>query len=129
MNGQASQSEPGVPQGAPGSFVPMLEARGLTKSFGGVRALRGADITVAPGEIHGIVGANGSGKSTFVKILAGYHQADAGEVRVRGEAVDLRHDLPRPGFRFVHQDLGLIGELSVAENLALRADGDGFALR
>jgi ribose transport system ATP-binding protein len=101
----------------------LLEVRGLTKAFGGVRALRGVDIDVRPGSIHGIVGANGSGKSTFVKILAGYHRPDEGTVRVRGEEIDSSREHGHPGFRFVHQDLALIPELSVAENINLLGTG------
>jgi len=58
--------------------APLLEARGLTKSFGGALALDGVDLTVLPGEVHGLLGENGSGKSTLIKILAGYHVPDAG---------------------------------------------------
>jgi ribose transport system ATP-binding protein len=112
-----------------GDVEPLLRAEALTKSFGGVKALRGVDLSVAPGTIHGIVGANGSGKSTFVKILAGYHQADAGSVRVRGEEIDPAREHGHAGFRFVHQDLALIPELSVSENLALLGADSGSLLR
>ena len=102
--------------------APLLEARGLTKSFGGALALDGVDLTVLPGEVHGLLGENGSGKSTLIKILAGYHVPDAGTLSVSGH--DVRLPL-RPGeyrelgFEFVHQDLGLVPSLSVAENLFL----------
>jgi len=102
--------------------APLLEARGLTKSFGGALALDGVDLTVLPGEVHGLLGENGSGKSTLIKILAGYHVPDAGTLSVAGH--DVRLPL-RPGeyrelgFEFVHQDLGLVPSLSVAENLFL----------
>jgi len=99
---------------------PLLAARGLTKGFGGALALEGVDLTIFPGEVHGLLGENGSGKSTLIKILAGYHVPDGGELTVNGQEVSL----PIPsggsrelGFEFVHQDLGLVPSLSVAENL------------
>jgi ribose transport system ATP-binding protein len=100
--------------------APLLAVHGLTKSFGGSLALDGVDLTVLPGEVHGLLGENGSGKSTLIKILAGYHAPDAGELMVNGAEVGL----PLPagesralGFEFVHQDLGLVPALSVTENL------------
>ena len=102
--------------------TPLLEVRGLTKSFGGELALDHVDLTVLPSEIHGLLGENGSGKSTLIKILAGFHQPDAGSLIVNGGDVRLPlrageyRDL---GFEFVHQDLGLIPTLSVTENLYL----------
>ncbi len=66
--------------------VPRLSIRGLTKSFGGVRALSRADLDVMPGEIHGLLGKNGSGKSTLIKILSGYHRrtrAPSGSTGIR----------------------------------------------
>jgi ribose transport system ATP-binding protein len=82
------------------------------------------DLAVGPGEIHALVGENGAGKSTLIKILAGVHQADAGEVRLLGQRVD-RYGASLP-LSFVHQDLGLVDELSVGENVALVA---GFPRR
>jgi ribose transport system ATP-binding protein len=105
----------------------LLEVRGLTKAFGGALALDGVDLTVLSGEVHGLLGENGSGKSTLIKILAGYHDPDAGTLSVRGEPVDLplapgvyRH----LGFEFVHQDLGLVSSLSVVENLFMAEIAD-----
>ena len=103
--------------------TPVIAVRHLSKHFGGARALDGVDLTVLPGEVHGLLGQNGSGKSTLIKILAGYHAPEpGGELRVNGEQVRLPL---RPGqFRelgmsFVHQDLGLIPSLTVTENLRL----------
>lgn len=98
----------------------LLEVLGLTKSFGGALALDQVDLTVLPGEVHGLLGENGSGKSTLIKILAGYHDPDAGSLVVNGEAVSLPlrpGEYRRLGFEFVHQDLGLVNSLSVVENL------------
>jgi len=99
---------------------PRLALTGLSKSFGGTKALRGVDLDVLPGEVHGLLGENGSGKSTLIKILAGYHQPDDGELEVRGEPVKLPlhpGQFRELGMSFVHQDLGLIQSVSVVENL------------
>ncbi len=98
----------------------LLEFRGLTKSFGGALALDQVDLTVLPGEVHGLLGENGSGKSTLIKILAGYHEPDAGTLAVAGRALNLPlrpGEYRHLGFEFVHQDLGLVNSLSVVENL------------
>ena len=100
--------------------VPTIAIRGLTKRFSGILALNDVDLTVLPGEVHGLLGENGSGKSTLIKVLAGFHGVDGGELRVGGEPVDLPLGPGRPqelGLQFVHQDLGLIGSLSVLDNL------------
>ena len=99
---------------------PALVLRGVSKHFGGVRALVDVDLTVGGGEIHGLLGENGSGKSTLIKILAGFHVPDAGTLEVHGRSVDL--PLPPGRFRelgisFVHQDLALLSSLTVVENL------------
>jgi ribose transport system ATP-binding protein len=100
--------------------APALALHGLSKGFGGVRALDGVSLEVLPGEVHGLLGENGSGKSTLVKILAGFHAPDEGELEVRGEPVRLPlapGQFRRLGMSFVHQDLGLVPTLSVTENL------------
>jgi ribose transport system ATP-binding protein len=104
----------------PPAAQPRLEARGLTKSFGGTQALRGVGLTLFPGEVHGLLGENGSGKSTLIKILAGFHAPDAGELEIDGEPVRLPLEAGRfrqLGMSFVHQHLGLVESLSVLENL------------
>ena len=68
---------------------PLLTVRGVTKSFGGALALDDVDLTVLPGEVHGLLGENGSGKSTLIKILAGYHAPEAGSLTVNGGEVGL----------------------------------------
>jgi ribose transport system ATP-binding protein len=100
--------------------LPALAIRSVSKSFGGVHALQGAELTVLPGEVHGLLGENGSGKSTLIKILAGFHAPDAGELYVHGERVKLplhAGQFRALGLDFVHQDLALIPALSVVENL------------
>jgi ribose transport system ATP-binding protein len=100
-----------------------LEARHISKSFGGTRALDDAELIVSRREIHGLLGENGSGKSTLIKILAGYHAPDPGGSLVIGDRaarLPLRPGEARElGLRFVHQDLSLIPSLSVVENLQL----------
>ena len=105
----------------------LLEVRGLTKAFGGALALDRVDLTVLPGEVHGLLGENGSGKSTLIKILAAYHDPDAGTLAVNGQAVNLPlrpGEYRHLGFEFVHQDLGLVNSLSVVENLFMTEIAD-----
>jgi ribose transport system ATP-binding protein len=95
----------------------LLEIRGLTKRFTGTLALDGVDFDVRAGEVHALLGENGAGKSTLIKVLAGVHLADEGEVRLRGRTVDpVAEQLP---ISFIHQDLGLVDTMSVAENVAV----------
>jgi ribose transport system ATP-binding protein len=95
-----------------------LRLTGISKRFGGVRALHDVEMSVPRGEVHGLVGANGSGKSTLVKILAGYHGPDDGQVEVWGKDVSLPvTDASRHGIATIHQDLGLIESLSIVENV------------
>jgi ribose transport system ATP-binding protein len=100
----------------------VLEARNVSKTFAAGPALCSFDLTVRAGQIHGLVGENGSGKSTFIKILAGYHEADPG-ARITLAGRELSHASGQSayalGCRFVHQDLGLIDELTIADNLSL----------
>lgn len=99
---------------------PRLAIKGLTKSFGGVRALSRADLTIMPGEIHGLLGKNGSGKSTLIKILSGFHKPDEGALEIDGKPVPLPIPLghsEKIGLSFVHQNLGLLLEATVLENL------------
>ncbi len=108
-----------------------LEITGLSKSFGGVRALESVDLRVAPGEIHGLVGRNGSGKSTLIKVLAGYHSPDPGaQLKVAGREVPLpvhARALSQLGLSFVHQDLGLVANLSILENMRVGRYRSRFA--
>ncbi len=99
-----------------------LRIEHLSKTFPGQAALIDVSLSVAPAEVHALVGQNGSGKSTIIKILAGYHQPDPGaSAWVDGHPLQLGdgEDAQKLGLRFVHQDLGLVGMLSAVENLAL----------
>src|SRR6266478_7808615 len=101
----------------------LLKIEGLSKTFGGTRALIDADLDVREHEIHALVGQNGSGKSTLIKSLAGYHHPDPGaRAWFSGEPFELGSGLAygHDRLRFVHQDLGHVLELGVIDNLALR---------
>ncbi len=104
-----------------GERTPLLEARGVVKSFGRVRALRGANFTVYPGEVVALVGDNGAGKSTLVKTLAGVHSPDEGQLLVDGEPVSFGSpvDARAHGIEVVYQDLALAAELQPSANLYL----------
>ncbi len=114
----------GAPDGAPtrGAEAPVVALRGLSKSFGGARALDGVDLTVRRGEIHGLLGENGSGKSTLIKVLAGFHTPDEGTLEINGDPIPLPlapGQFSTLGLSFVHQDLGLLRDLTVLENLRM----------
>jgi ribose transport system ATP-binding protein len=99
----------------------LLEAKGIRKSYGGVPALNEAHLTVAAGEIHGLVGENGAGKSTLARILAGEAARDGGEIAWMGHPVHIasRHDAERLGINLIHQELNLAPHLTVADNIFL----------
>lgn len=100
---------------------PLLKARGLWKSFPGVRALEAVDFTLRRGEIHALMGENGAGKSTLIKILTGVDAPDAGEMALDGKAIQPRspQEAQRLGISTVYQEINLIPQLSVAENITL----------
>ena len=102
----------------------LLEMRGVSKVFPGVRALDGVDFTVRRGEIHALMGENGAGKSTLIKVLTGAEQRDGGEVRLDEEPIRPRSpkDAQRVGISTVYQEVNLVPNLSVAENLFLGAE-------
>ncbi len=101
--------------------MPLLNATGIDKRFGGVAALTGADFACAAGEIHALLGENGAGKSTMVKVLCGVHPPDAGALAYSGEAVAFHgpSDAVAAGIVPVFQELSLVPDLTVAENLFL----------
>lgn len=99
----------------------LLQARGIVKNFGHVRALRGCDFDVYPGEVVAMIGDNGAGKSTLVKAIAGVHHPDEGQLYFDGEPVTLSDptDAQALGIETVYQDLALAPDLDPAANLFL----------
>jgi len=101
--------------------TPILQARGLTKRYGHVTALDGADFDLLPGEILAVIGDNGAGKSTLIKALSGALVPDEGEIRLDGKVVRFHSpsDARRQGIETVYQDLAVAPAMSIAENLFL----------
>ena len=102
--------------------APVLAMRGISKSFFGVEVLHQVNFSVKRGEIMGLCGENGAGKSTLMKILAGVHAHDAGDIVLRGEAVRRNAtpmEMQNLGVSMIHQELNLLDELTVAQNIFL----------
>src|SRR5947199_4218090 len=110
MTGSLRPSEPAL-----------LEIRGLTRSFPGVKALQGVDFTVRSGEVHALMGENGAGKSTLIKVLTGVVPRDAGTIQFAGQLINPRSpkEAEALGLSTVYQEVNLIPHLSVAENICL----------
>lgn len=108
--------------------VPLLEVRNLTKSFPGVRALRGVSLTLGHGEVLAVIGENGAGKSTLMKILAGVQAQDTGELIIEGRPLSLRsvHDAMGQGIALIHQELNLAETLEVGANIFLGREPQRF---
>src|SRR5579875_3923514 len=100
--------------------TPLISVRGLVKSFGPIRAVDGVSLDIYPGEVLGVIGDNGAGKSTFLSLLAGFHRPDAGEFYYRGTRARItsparsRREL---GIEMVYQDLAMSPDLTVWQNL------------
>jgi D-xylose transport system ATP-binding protein len=101
--------------------TPLLELRGVTKSYGSVQALTDVDFEVRSGEIMALVGDNGAGKSTLIKCIAGIHAADDGEIWFEGRHVSVSgpKDAAKLGIEVVYQDLALCDNLDVVQNMYL----------
>jgi ribose transport system ATP-binding protein len=113
---------------------PILEMRGVSKSFFSIKALRAVDLTVYAGEIHALMGENGAGKSTLMKILSGAYRPDpGGEIRIEGKPVRIEGPLGgrAAGISIIYQELSLAPNLSVAENIYLgrEVSHSGFLAR
>ena len=115
------QSQAGAGRGAVLDGEPVLVATGLEKSFFGVTVLRGVGLTLHAGEVHGLVGENGAGKSTFMKILAGVYERDGGTITLGGTEVAFSHPVQaaHAGLATVFQEFNLLPERTVAQNVFL----------
>src|SRR5215213_6171229 len=107
----------------PESTQPLLSFRGIVKQFGGTLAVAGVDLDIAAGQVHALLGANGAGKSTIIKMLAGVYAADRGEILFKGRVIHPRTEIDRLPIAFIHQDLGLFDWMTVAENVAIGPSG------
>ncbi|MDF2443375.1 MAG: rhamnose transport system ATP-binding protein [Subtercola sp.] len=103
------------------AVLPRLRMSGISKRYGAVRAIRGADITIRPGTVHALVGENGAGKSTLIKILSGAEVSDTGTIEIDGvpRTIASTSDAMALGIATVYQEPQLFAELSVAENIFL----------
>jgi ribose transport system ATP-binding protein len=101
--------------------TPLLEVKGVTKAFAGVRALKGVDLSIAPGEVHCVLGQNGAGKSTLIKILSGSYIPDQGEFIWNGEPVTISGPTAaiELGIATMYQELDVVDGLTIAENIFL----------
>jgi ABC-type sugar transport system ATPase subunit len=101
---------------------PLLRVEGVSKRYGGVCALDGVSMEVAPGEVHALIGGNGAGKSTLSKVIAGVVRPDAGRILLDGKPATIRSplDAQRHGIGIIFQELDLFTSLTVAENVAIR---------
>src|SRR2546425_1235191 len=102
----------------------MIELRNITKRFGEVLANDQVSFSVTPGTIHAIVGENGAGKSTAMRIAYGFYTADSGEILINGQVRSIRtpHDAIHLGIGMVHQHFMLVEPMTVVENIVLRAE-------
>src|ERR1700739_4733594 len=103
---------------------PILQIRGITKSFPGVRALKNVDLRIWPGEVHALMGENGAGKSTLMKILAGAYRPDSGEILFDGAPVQFRtpHEARLAGIGIIYQELTVAPNLTVSGNVFLGSE-------
>ena len=101
--------------------TPVVEMRGISKSFGAIQALRDVELRLMPGEILGLVGDNSAGKSTLMKVLSGAYQKDDGEIRVEGQTVHFKspHESRDRGIEMIYQDFALCGNMDIASNMFL----------
>lgn len=101
-----------------------LEMRNICKSFGPVQVLTNANLKVGPGEVHALIGENGAGKSTFMKILTGIYEKDSGEILINGQEVNFKNvtESEAYGVSIVNQELNIFGEMTVLENLFINRE-------
>lgn len=121
LTARPCKEDPGLQQHRPTPDVSILEARNVSKSFAGVKALVDVSLTLGRGEVHALMGENGAGKSTLMKVLAGLYTADSGMILLGGRPLVLRspQEAIRNGIAMIHQELMPIPDLTVAENILL----------
>jgi ribose transport system ATP-binding protein len=105
----------------PMSTAPFITAESIAKSFGVVRALRDVSLEIERGQVHGLVGANGAGKSTFLNVVGGVIQPDSGRLLVDGEETSIAdpRQAAERGFAFIHQELALVPQFSAIDNMTI----------
>jgi rhamnose transport system ATP-binding protein len=110
---------------------PLIEARGISKQFGGVEVLRDIDLDLRAGEIHALLGENGAGKSTFAKIIAGVHRPSRGTLRMNGAVIEVTSPIAAQarGIALIHQEPISFPDLSIAENIVMGRKGGGLLSR
>ena len=96
----------------------LLKATDIHKWYGKIHAVRGVNFTINRGEILGLIGDNGAGKSSLLKVLSGYHSQDKGEIFIEGEKVNINSpaDARKQGIETVYQERALVGSMSLARN-------------
>lgn len=111
--------------------TPLIEARGISKQFGGVEVLSDVDLDLHGGEIHALLGENGAGKSTFAKILAGVHRPTRGTLKLNGRPIDVPSPIAaqKLGIALIHQEPVSFPDLSIAENIVMGRQGGGLLSR
>jgi ribose transport system ATP-binding protein len=121
MQGPSESSLPQASEGARRSTGPVLEAVGLSRSYGPIEVLSDVSLSVRAGEVHAIVGENGAGKSTLMKILSGHLASTRGSMMLDGRPIELKGpvDAERRGIVLVHQEIMLAPDLTIAENMFL----------
>jgi simple sugar transport system ATP-binding protein len=110
--------------------TPLISVRNLHKWYSGVHALKGVNLDVQPGEVCGLVGDNGAGKSTLIKILAGVHRPDRGEIRIGGHPVEITSPkiAMKLGIETIYQDNSMVPTMSIARNLFIGREPLRFAI-
>ncbi|MFV0353253.1 MAG: sugar ABC transporter ATP-binding protein [Oscillospiraceae bacterium] len=104
--------------------TPFIRLKGISKSFGGVQALKDVNLDLYPGEVHALAGENGCGKSTLIKILSGVYEADSGTIEIDGQTYDKMTPIEsvRLGIQIIYQDFSIFPNLTVRENIALSSE-------
>src|SRR5262249_53409896 len=131
---KAATTEPAVQSSDGRATAPeLLRLTGIVKTFPGVRALDGVDLDIEEGKVHCLAGQNGAGKSTLIKVLAGVHKPDAGEIVWRGEPISFASPQAamKAGIATIYQELDLVEDLTVADNIFLghEQSAGGFVQR